>query len=116
VLDDCQIMKLLGHDLNPDLAGPWRTCCDPSCSCYRLGPQFCPNATLLIQSNPIQLLCAQLCAKASAEEEKGRCGGRTLVRFIMCQPWLGPQNPDLNQTPSLEAGSQGGGGARTKAG
>lgn len=54
--------------------------------------------------------------QASAKEGKGRCGGRTSVRFMMCQPWFGLQDPDLNKTPSLEAGSQVGGGVQTMAG
>lgn len=65
-----------------------------------------------IQFDPISLCPGA--GQARAEEGKGRGGGRTLLRFIMCQPWRGPQDPDLNKTLSLGAGSQDGGGTGTE--
>lgn len=67
-----------------------------------------------VQLNPVSL-CPGVC-QVRAEEGEARGGGRTLLRFVMCQPWPGPQGPDRNKTLSLEAGSQGVGRVQTKAG
>lgn len=55
-----------------------------------------------------------MCQARRAKEGNGRCGGRTLVRFGLCQPWLGPQGPDLSKTLSLEAEVKLGEGSRPR--
>lgn len=67
-----------------------------------------------VQLNPVSLCPGE--HQVRAEECKVRCGGRALLRFIMCQPWPGPQGPDWNKTLSLEAGSQGVGRVQTEVG